>query len=551
MKCPLTWLAGAGVLCLTVTAAFCGPDPVDPCAPTKAKSSVQALDATALAAHIDALIAAKWAKTGVKPAPLTDDTQFLRRINLDLAGRIPDVEWVDEFFKDRSADKRRREVDRLLDSPRYVKHFTDVWRSVFLPQANNQQVQPLVPGFEAWLRERLAQNTPYNDMVQELLTVTAGMAMQRGPQRRGMNAYETTPIAFYQANEAKPENLAASTSRLFLGIKLECAQCHDHPHANWTRKQFWEFAAFFAGVQPRGPAEAMMGFQEMPELRALKIPRSGETVLAHFLDGSEPRWQSGMSSRKTLANWITTPGNPYFARAAVNRIWAQLFGLGLVEPIDEMNEDNPPSHPELLDELAQQLVLHRYDLKYLIRAITSSQTYQRSSFAKPGGEEELRLFARMPVRGMTPEQLFDSLVEATRYREREAPRNTPFGPDPLSSPRALFLAKFAGQEKRTEYQTSILQALTLMNGNFIADATSVDKERSQTLVAVLTFPKYDTSDKRIEWLFKAALSRLPRPEETARLVRYVDSGGPKKNSEAALTDVFWALLNSSEFMLNH
>jgi hypothetical protein len=237
---------------------------------------------------------------------------------------------------------------------------------------------------------------------------------------------------------------------------------------------------------------------------------------------------------------MTGSENQYFARTAANRIWAHFFGIGIIEPVDDLSEQNPPSHPELLDELAHQLVAHQFDLKYLMRAITASQTYQRSSAASSHGD--VRLFSHMPVKAMTAEQLYDSLEQATY-------RGDSFGNQPgAASPRSEFVAKFASQEKRTEAQTSILQALTLMNGNMIADATSI--ERSNTLAAVADAPFMDTK-QRIDTLYLVTLGRKPTAQESEKLIKYVSDGGARGEPKAALTDVFWALLNSGEFMLNH
>jgi hypothetical protein len=461
---------------------------------------------------------------------------------------------VEGFLEDKSPDKRQRQIEELLKSNLYVRHFIDVWRSLLIPPNNNQQAPIATREFEGWLKERLSQNTPYDVMVQQLLTAaSADMARQRRGPRGMMTTGELSPIAFYQANEAKPENLAASTSRLFLGIKLECAQCHDHPHASWTRKQFWEFAAFFSGVQSRGPGGAMAFIQEIADSRTLKIPSmipgNEKVVSAHYLDGTEPRWQPGTKSRTALASWVTMTSNPYFARTTANRLWAHFFGIGIVEPVDEMGDENPPSHPELLEELSKQLAAHGFDLKYLIRAITNSQAYQRSSVATHPSQNDPRMFARMAVRGLTAEQLFDSLVEATGFGER-SPGKASSGPEAVALARTQFLAKFASQEKRTEFHTSILQALALINGQIIADVTSADVLTSKRLAAVILYPGFDTPE-RINRLYLITLSRRPRAEEAAQMLKYVKSGGPKKNAEAALSDVAWTLLNSAEFMLNH
>jgi hypothetical protein len=286
------------------------------------------------------------------------------------------------------------------------------------------------------------------------------------------------------------------------------------------------------------------------------IPGTEKVVQASYPDGKAPKWKEKTSARQTLAEWMTARDNPYFARAAVNRVWAYFLGTGLIDPVDEMvGSEHAPSHPELLDELARAFAAHDFDLKFLIRAITASQAYQRTSAGK--GEVEPHLFARMPLRGLSPEQLYDSVAMATGYQEN-GNRLPPgvvvkFGNN--GSARAEFLTRFANQsEKATEVQTSILQALSLMNGSLIATAT--DLKNSATLAGVLDAPFMDTK-ARVKALYLAALTRQPKPKELDRLVKYVESGGAETDGDMdtrynkALADVFWALLNSGEFFLNH
>jgi hypothetical protein len=520
--------------------------------PTNGK---QILDPPALAARIDHFIESQWTEKGVTPAPLADDAEFLRRVYLDLTGRIPRVSEARDFLADKSADRRTRLVETLLENPRYVLHLGNTWRALLLPANNNPQFQFLQPSFKAWLDKQVQDNAPYDAMVRELLTVPMNNPVMGRPQVFVQSVQTTlSPVAFYQANELKAENLASSTSRLFLGVRLECAQCHDHPFAKWTRKQFWEMAAFFSAMQPPQPRGLDAGRQpqpvRQPNRREIRIPGTDKVVEARFLDGKVPSWQDNIDSRVMLAEWLTSAENPYFAQTGANRVWGHFFGIGIVDPVDdEPAEDNPSSHPELLAELSRQFVAHQFDLKYLIRAITASKTYQRASAQSHESQKDPRTFARMAVKGMTPEQLFDSLAQATGYQEfapQGNPRLVAFGGP--NNPRAEFINRFASQEKKTETQTSILQALALMNGKFVADATSL--ERSQTLAAVADAP-FLTHAQRIETLYLATLTRLPRAEEAARLAAYVQAGGPRNDPRAALADVFWALLNSSEFILNH
>jgi len=534
-------LAGLAVLALIVcpgllTAVPYGPFPAAarPTPPRQKLSSDQLADRSV---H---WVEARLAATGVKPAPAADDAEYLRRVSLDLGGRAPRVAAAREFLDDPSPGKRKRAVDGLLDGPQYVRHFTHVWRTLLLPP-NNQQAQYMTPGFEAWLHDRVRDNVGYDKLVRELLTLQIA-----GSPRALQEVYSgrPSPFAFYLANEQKPENLAASASRLFLGVKLECAQCHNHPFARYTRKQFWEQAAFFANLQqpPQAQQSLLQAIFAPGPRPSLRIPGTDKTVFARYLDDTDPNWKNRPDPRAVLADWVTSPKNPYFARTLANRLWAQCFGLGLTEPVDEPGDDNPPSHPDLLDELSKQLAAHDFDVKYLLRAITASRAYGRSS---AGPAADPRLFARMAVKGLTPEQLFESLSQATGYREPPGQAQQFFG---ANTPRSEFVAKFAGQEKRTEYQTSILHALALMNGRLVGDATSLD--RSETLAAVVDAPFLDDAG-RVETLYLAALARRPRPEESAKMLKYVAAGGARSDRKAALADVFWALLNSPEFRLNH
>jgi hypothetical protein len=501
-------------------------------------------DAAALAARIDRLIEDGYGANGVKPAPLADDAEFIRRVYLDLAGRIPQVSEVRQFLDDQAPNKRRALVEELLKGPHYVNHFTNVWRALLLPQNNDQQVQFLTGQIEQWVRPQLRDNKPYDRMVRDLLTTQVDSnRMSMRPRTFADNG----AAAFFQANENKAENIAAASSRLFLGIKLECAQCHNHPFASWSRNQFWQFAAFFSGIRPRQPQGGVFSpALDDPRKHEITIPNTEKTVQARFLDGAQPKWDDNAAARAVLADWMTSGQNPYFAKAIANRLWGHLFGLGLIDPVDDFGEANPPSHPELLEELGQALIQHGFDMQFLIRAITASRTYQRSSRTTDPSQEDPRLFGRMPLKGLSAEQVFDSLAIATGYR------GTPIAPgrfNRFDGVRQGLLTKFANSsDKRTEHQTSILQALSLMNGKFIADATSL--ERSETLSALLDAPFLDTR-QRLDALHMAALSRPMREREAQRLLPYIDRGGPSGDQRRAMADVFWALLNSSEFILNH
>ncbi len=496
------------IFILTTVPAFAGP-------PAK-------LSEPELARKVDALLAERWKDTKVVPASRTDDATFIRRAFLDLAGRIPSILEIRDFLDDDRPDKRRIWVDDLLRGLRrdnrsdtYSDHFAAVWGSLMVPVGSEEQGAGNSIAFQGWMRNQLREKVGYNEIVRRILVNEGGGEVQ----------------SFYQANENKPENLAAAASRLFLGVKLECAQCHDdRSGGQWTREQFWELAVFFS------------------QGTALDIPGAKRRVEARFLDGTAPDLTKLRNPRETLAKWMTSAENPYFASTAANRVWAYLFGIGIIDPVDERGDQHPPSHPELLDELATQFVLHDFDLKYLLRALIMTEAYQRVSLSTHPTQEDPRLFARMQVRGLSAAQLFDSLAEATEYRTERNPPNPYVDPSRRQSPRDDFVNRFTSRDRPTEATTSILQALHLMNGPFMARSTSL--EHNRTLATVAEASKIDTA-RRLETLFLVALSRKPTEAELARLKPYIDRGGPTGSRKKALADVFWALLNTAEFRVNH
>jgi len=476
----------------------------------------------------------------VPPAPRADDATFFRRVNLLLTGHIPTPSEGRIFLADSDPEKRAKVVEKLLASPAYANHMTTTWRGWLLPEApTDNQVAIAVPGFEAWLRTRIANNTPFDQFVTELLTVPLNPRNATRPDPDDPDG-TTNPFAFYTAKQGKPENLGAATSRLFMGIQLECAQCHDHPFSRWSREQFWGLAAFYAGVESQNGG----GLREVFDRRELSIPGADRTAPATFLDDKEPEWQFRKSPRLALAAWLTAKDNPFFARAAVNRMWGFVFGVGLVDPIDDFNEKNQPSHPELLDALAKAFVESGYDMKFLLRAIVLSETFQRSSAVTDPAQQDPRMYARFPVQGLTPEQLFDSLSVVVG-----TPLEGPGGQylQNQGSPRRQFLETFALSNRKTENPTTIIQALVLMNGGLVGGATTV--ESSRTLAAIVELPGL-TQAERVEAIYLTVLGRMPSSAEARRAASHVESGGTGKEKER-YADVLWALLNGVEFRTNH
>jgi len=491
----------------------------------------------AVSKRIDAAINARLQKAAVSIAAPADPAQFYRRVNLDLVGSIPDLVDAGDYVGDDRDDKRWIWTEKLFADEQFARHFANVYRAFLLPNNSNVQLGGFAVQFESFLRQKLQTNASYDAIVREILIPQAG----RGEAFLNVgNSGVST--AFYVANENKPENLASSASRLFLGVKLECAQCHAHPFASWKRDQFWEFAAFFSSVsQNNGIAVA--------NRNEIQIPGTNTVVKARFLDGTMPNWQDSDFPPQVLASWIGSAKNPYFARAAADFLWSYFFGVSLLEQMEHAEAEDSAANPELLQVLAEELSRHDFDLKFLMRAIVHSEAYQRSSQGGQANSVEVALFARMQVRGLTGEQIYDSVMAAIGARRDMQPTSMFQQPGQPLNLRSQFLAHYNSEEKSGERQTSILQALFLMNNKELSE--KIKMGGNESLRTIATGASYPNTAARVNSLYMWVLSRPPRPAETARLVRYIDAGGPTRDRLRAFEDVFWVLLNSGEFLLNH
>lgn len=512
--------------------------------------------ADAIAALIDAHLSKDWEARGIVPAEQTDDAEFVRRAYLDLIGRAPKAAEARDFLESRVPDKRVKLVEHLLTMPGHANYFASVTRAQWLPQTQtNFQLAQFGGQFETWLRDRYRDNTPADELVRRLLTVGV-VVNNQNPNFRFVQASNGNPdafniVGFYSANEGKPEAMGAAVSRLFLGMKLECAQCHDHPFAPYTRDQFWQFAAFFAELNPlTGPRPGFVGpLTPQSDRNTIGVMGTDRRVTATFFDGTSPDWSLEKNPRQELAEWLASAKNPYFAKNMANRLWAHFFGIGIIDPVDEPGEQNPASHPELLAALGKAFAGSGFDNRVMIRGITRSKAYQLTSKMSHPGQADPRRFAKMSLKGMSPAQLFDTMVAATGFREPAYMRGQQnFGFVQPNNPRSQFLVQFANNERATETNTTILQALLLMNGKFIGDQT--DLAKSELLAAIADMPGWDTK-QRVSNLFLTALARNPTPEELDKFASYVDRGGAKGDKKQALADVFWVLLNSPEFLFNH
>jgi hypothetical protein len=509
------------VLCLGSAAIATGAEP--------------ARDGAAMTRRVDDLLDARLAEEGVEPGPLATDAEFLRRASIDLTGRIPRTSEVRAFLEQSDPKRREALIDQLLARPTYATHLASTWRRFLLPENADATRFGGERGFEFWLRQRFADNVRYDDVVREIL-------LAKGAANPG-------PTLFYTALEAKPEELAAATSRAFLGVQIQCAQCHDHPHDKWKQEDFWAYAAFFARLQRAEGANPAMALA-IADVESGEVvhPLTKKTVTPRFLESVDDAPSATTTRREQLAEWMTARQNPYFARAAVNRGWASLFGRGLVEPVDDLGAHNPPSHPQLMQELADYLVATDFDLRNLLRVLANTSAYQRTSTLREGESvPKPELFARMAIKTLTAEQLYDSLQVATCKRETPDDRMRTAELQ-FDQTRAAFLDKFRGPNgSATEFHAGIPQSLTLMNGQMIGAATNVE---ASDLLGALDAPFF-TDEQRVETLFLATLSRPVSAAEKSKFVSYLESQLTDAERRRALSDMLWALLNTAEFTLNH
>ncbi|MBK5292467.1 MAG: DUF1553 domain-containing protein [Acidobacteriia bacterium] len=492
--------------------------------------------------YIVTLIDAKLEKVRIQPSPPADDATFLRRVGLDLTGQLPTPDEARAFLADPAPTKLKRTkwIDHLIGSPAFVDHWTTKWGDL-LQSSRKYLGEKGTYGFREWIRASVAGNKPYDKMTRELLT-------SRG------SSYDD-PAANYFRVTRDPKPTMEKTTQVFLGVRMVCAQCHDHPFEKWTQNQYYQMAAFFSAVGLRPGYE--VGEEILFDLRAgddarneMKHPKDSRLVPPEFLIASAHpvKIPSPQKRRDAFAEWLTSKENPFFAKAVANRVWSYFFGYGIIDPVDDIRASNPPVNPALLDALTKDLVDHNFDLQSLMRTIVSSRAYQSSYVTNEWNEKDATNFSHAMPRRLSAEPLMDAVASAAGARPRfpEVPLDT--GADQLPDPHVGkdgFLDLFGRPSRESACECerradlSLPQALNLVNGSTISDAVADPKGRvARAILAGKTEPAL------VEDLYLAALSRFPTKAESERAVEYL-TGGPRA---ARAQDLLWALLNSKAFL---
>jgi uncharacterized protein DUF1549/uncharacterized protein DUF1553 len=577
------WLA---FVTLSACSGSCSGTPA-PIPPTAPLASAAPATATDVVARADALLEAEWKTAGVSPAKPATDAQFLRRVYLDLSGTLPSPEAVTAFLADAAPDKRARVIDALLASPRFTERWAAYWEDVLIrPRAKANIIDRAA--FGAWLRARFHENAPWDRVVREIVSAR-GVSSPGGEARerraaaatgaaetevKGVNGAVNWLLQFNRSTE----DAAGAASRLFLGVQIQCAQCHDHKTERWTTQDFRHFAAAFARTRVRPVDEKEKGMMRTFEVSDGEKARPGPKASAEqreiaqmtpaALDGTE---LTGSAPRAELAGWITAQTNPWFAKAIVNRMWALLLGHGFVEPIDDLRPSNTPAAGAVLDALSADFAAHGHDLKRLLRTICSTRAYSLAA----GTPEAEAAWAAFQPRALPAPLLFEAILAATKIEpvleEALGERADALRTQMRQRFRFVFDVDESGESD--DFEGTIPQALLLMNGPFVGYGSTAIA--GTTLADVLAMPGGDAA--KIESLYLRALSRRPTTEETSRFTRFLDeaSAAPADSADAppgsgpiarlgkkkrlvartsrdrAYEDLFWALLNSSEFAFQH
>ncbi len=486
---------------------------------------------------VDELVLLKWKKLGIAPSPLCTDEEFIRRVSLDAIGTLPTPAEVRAFIADTAPAKRDYLIDRVLEREEYAAYWANIWGDLLRNKRAGEEQKRGTFAFAEWIRNAFSQNKPYDQFVRDILTAQGEVG-------------DNPPVNWYR-HVRNQTHMVNDTAQLFLGTRVSCANCHNHPYEKLSQDDYWGFAAFFSRVgkkQGDVPADGAIFVAKTGETSQ---PRTGKQMKPKGLNGPQYEYVRGEDPRVKLVDWMTAPDNPYFAKAMANRLWSRFMGVGLVDAVDDMRATNPPSNPALLDALAKEFVDHKFDLKQLMKTIMKSQTYGLSSTPTPHNATDRQNYARYKPRRLPAEALFDAVCVATGMPEHFSgfPNGTHAIDLPDQAVGSYFLTTFGRSERETacecerSYAPNLSQTLHLMNSPEIQGKISDDKG----FVAGLLKSK-KPSNEMIEEMYLRTYSRKPHADELKDAISLLDSS---KDRKAALEDFAWMLLNSKEFLFNH
>jgi hypothetical protein len=488
--------------------------------------------------YIDTLALARWKKLGIVPSDLCSDSEFIRRVTVDLCGRLPTVDETRTFLADGAKDRRSKVIDRLLDSPDYAAYFAMRWGNV-LRNASLAGSEQAAYAFHEWIRDHVARNRPYDEFVRGI--VAAAGEWQDAP---AVNWY-------WQMRDDQLHQPVADTAQVFLGLRLQCAKCHHHPYERWSQDDYYGLAGFFSRLGRKGLGEPPPYYASRTRTTSEINPTTMKPIEPKILDGPILKVAPEDDPRHKLVDWMAEPSNPFFARALANRMWGHLMGRGLVDPIDDMRETNPPSNPELLDALAKDFTKSKFDVKHLLRAICNSRTYQLSSEPNEYNQHDKQNHARYYARRMIAEVLHDAIDQLTETRTvfNKMSRNARAVDLPHEGFGSYFLDVFDRPPRSSACECARSSSANLPQVLHLSMSPAIEAKISngKGRVARLMERKSSTPDAVTE-LYLAAFSRLPTAAERDRAVKYVTD---QKDARRGLEDLCWALMNSREFMYNH
>ncbi|MBQ18003.1 MAG: S-layer protein [Planctomycetaceae bacterium] len=498
---------------------------------------------------VDRFLVAGWSRLGILPSPEVDDATLIRRLTLDICGTLPTVEEVREYLADRRPDKRSRLVNRLLDRPGYAAYFAMKWADILQNRGKGYSTGKQRAGtalFAGWIRDSLAANKPYNQFVAEILTAT-------GSQR------ENPPTVWYRQVRTSVDYVE-SVAQAFLGVRIQCAQCHHHPFERWSQADYYGLAAVFARVGRKGGfADAEVPTNQVIYVKstgAVQHPRTGRVIPPRPLGGPDFDLTPFDDPRQRLVGWLSGPGNPFFARTLVNRMWGHFLGRGIIPPIDDARASNPPSNPELLEWLTRDFIESGFDLKHVIRQIVNCRAYRLSSLPNASNGLDTQFFARFYPRRLAAEVLLDGISQVldvpTSFpgdRGGKFPEGTRAIELPDENVAVHFLDVF-GRPARTSAceceradDPALAQALELVSSKEIQR-----KLTDKNGYAVRLASNKKAHSQNIRELFVRVFARPPRPREEQTAKEYLES---EQDRAEGYRSLLWALLATNEFLFNH